>query len=99
MYRLICEGACNPRVRQIYLATVGEVARTGLPIHGPILLLQHSLVVTDHIELREDIVACTECGHERRFGNTTKVVPWGAVADPDVQAYLRRRSVRDVEAL
>lgn len=76
---LICEGACNPRLRQIDAMVAAALASrsdksggkiSGFPVGDQGLWdLQATLIYTTH-RTAGDTAECSVCGWLRRWGNT-----------------------------
>lgn len=80
-YLLICEGACNPTLREVDLIilayrnlTIGfranvRLARLGFNDFSDMVGLQRSLRHTEHVTLPGDRRAmCLTCGKQRQYG-------------------------------
>jgi len=69
---LICEGSCNPQVREIDLAVKRWRARFDLPpaVTEEVTLLraQRALRYTLHDVTGEEVATCQHCGTSRRYG-------------------------------
>jgi hypothetical protein len=70
--QLVCEGACNPTIKQVDTAMREEARRNQSqpPFGEQLWPLQRDLKYTTHASTsREHFYRCLTCGNERRFGN------------------------------
>ncbi len=67
--QLLCEGPCNPNIKDIDAAMDGEGVLAGLPFER-LMLMRRALVYTTHAPTeREHFFVCTACGVARRYGS------------------------------
>lgn len=66
---LICEGRCNPSIRELDAEVLQHKKYSELPVGSERLWQQQRrLNYTTHRLVSEQVARCTDCGHDRRFG-------------------------------
>ena len=79
-YSLICEGRCNPQIKQLDAAIVVEERRSRgadrdghVPLSAPPLIRRlRSLQYTSHVMVHEYEAECTICGTHRQYGGNRR---------------------------
>lgn len=74
---LICEGRCNPSIRELDAEVLQHKKYSDLPVGSERLFQrQRQLNYTTHNMVSETVARCMDCGHDRRFGGYGSSEQW-----------------------